>query len=152
MIGWREKLQDLIGMFTRIRAAWAKAERTIGATEPTQRLRISSEAYSDFSQNAPAADNSSDSHSGRWAHDMAELLKNAQGTLRGERDFTPEDIGQLRETMDAIAPIVAQSFWLRRRQPELGAPLDLFKSHLNELQATLEQSRVTLLAAGKPTG
>ena len=76
---------------------------------------------------------------------MAELLKNAQGTLRGERDFTPEDIGQLRETMDAMAPIVAQSFWLRRRQPELGAPLDLFKSHLNELQATLEQSRVTLL-------
>jgi hypothetical protein len=46
----------------------------------------------------------------------------------GERDFTPEDIGQLRETMDAMAPIVAQSFWLRRRQPELGAPLDLFKS------------------------
>jgi hypothetical protein len=44
------------------------------------------------------------------AHDMAELLKNAQGTLRGERDFTPEDIGQLRETMDAMAPIVAQSF------------------------------------------
>jgi hypothetical protein len=41
---------------------------------------------------------------------MAELLKNAQGTLRGERDFTPEDIGQLRETMDAMAPIVAQSF------------------------------------------
>ena len=59
----------------------------------------------------------------------------------GERDFTPEDIGQLRETMDAMAPIVAQSFWLRRRQPELGAPLDLFKSHLNELQARLEQSR-----------
>ena len=76
---------------------------------------------------------------------MAELLKNGQGTLRGERDFTPEDIGQLRETMDAMAPIVAQSFWLRRRQPELGAPLDLFKSHLNELQARLEQSRVTLL-------
>jgi hypothetical protein len=71
-------------MFTRIRAAWAKAERTIGATEPTQRLRISSEAYSGFSQNAPAA--------------------------------------------------------------------DLFKSHLNELQATLEQSRATLLAAGTPTG
>jgi len=41
---------------------------------------------------------------------MAELLKNAQGTLRGERDFTPEDTGQLRETMDAMAPIVAQSF------------------------------------------
>jgi hypothetical protein len=76
---------------------------------------------------------------------MAELLKNAQDALRGERDFTPEDIRQLRETMDAMAPIVAQSCELRRRQPELGAPLDLYKSHLNELQTTLEQIRVTLL-------
>jgi hypothetical protein len=67
MTGSREKLQDLIGMFTRSRAAWTKAERTIGATEPTQHLRISSEAYSGFSQNAPVADNSSDSHSGRWS-------------------------------------------------------------------------------------
>jgi hypothetical protein len=41
---------------------------------------------------------------------MAELLKNAQGALRGERDFTPDDIRQLRETMDAMAPIVAQSY------------------------------------------
>ncbi len=52
---------------------------------------------------------------------------------------------QLRETMDAMAPIVAQSYELRRRQPELGAPLDLYKSHLNEVQSTLEQIRVTLL-------
>jgi hypothetical protein len=67
MIGWRETLQDLIGMFACIRTAWAKAERTIGATAPTERLRISSEAYSGFSQNAPAADNSSDSHNGSWS-------------------------------------------------------------------------------------
>jgi hypothetical protein len=76
---------------------------------------------------------------------MAELLKNAQGALCGERDFAPEDIRQLREVMNAMAPIVAQSYELRRRQPELGVPLDLYKSHLNELQSTLEQIRVTLL-------
>jgi hypothetical protein len=76
---------------------------------------------------------------------MAELLKNAQGALRGERDCTPEDIRQLRETMDTMAPIVAQSYELRRRQPELGEPLDLYKSHLNELQTTVEQIRVMLL-------
>ena len=62
---------------------------------------------------------------------MAELFKNAQGARRGERDFTPEDVRQPRETMDALAPIVAQSYELRRRQPELGEPLDLYKSHLN---------------------
>jgi len=76
---------------------------------------------------------------------MAELLKNAEGTLRGECDFTPEDIRQLRGIMDAMAPIVAQSLELRQRQPELGVPLDLYKSHLHELQSTLEQIRVTLL-------
>jgi hypothetical protein len=76
---------------------------------------------------------------------MGELLKSAQGALRGERDFAREDIRQLREMMDAMAPIVAQSYELRRRQPELSAPLDLYKSHLNELQSTLEQIRVTLL-------
>jgi hypothetical protein len=59
-------------------------------------------------------------------------------------DFSSEDIRQLRETMDAMAPIVAQSYELRRRQPELGAPLDLYKSHLNKFQTTLEQIRVTL--------
>jgi hypothetical protein len=76
---------------------------------------------------------------------MAELLKNAEGALRGERDLTPEDIRQLREIMDAMAPIVAQSYELRRRKPELGAPLDLYKSQLNESRTTLEQIRVTLL-------
>lgn len=76
---------------------------------------------------------------------LTELLKNAQGTLRGERDFTPEDIQQLRGIVDAMAPIVARSFELLGRQPELGEPLDLYKSHLNELQSTLEQIRVTLL-------
>jgi flagellar biosynthetic protein FliS len=68
MTGSAEKLQELIGMFTRIRSAWAKAEQTIGASEPTQRLRISSEAHSGFSQNAPAGpENSSDSNGGRWS-------------------------------------------------------------------------------------
>jgi hypothetical protein len=68
MTGSREKLQELIGMLTRIRAAWARAEQTIGAAEPPQRLRISSEAHSGFSQNTPAAtENSSSSNSGRWS-------------------------------------------------------------------------------------
>ncbi len=56
-----------------------------------------------------------------------------------------EDMRQLRGIMDAMAPIVAQSYELRRRQPELGVPLDLYKSHLSELQSTLEQIRVTRL-------
>jgi flagellar protein FliS len=68
MTASREKMQELIGMFTRIRAAWAKAERNTGPSEPTQRLRISSEAHSGFAQNPPAIpENSSSSNSGRWS-------------------------------------------------------------------------------------
>ncbi len=70
---------------------------------------------------------------------LTELLKNAQGTLRGERDFTPEDIQQLRGIVDAMAPIVAQSFELLGRQPELGEPLDLYKSHLMNCRARLSR-------------
>jgi len=46
MTGAREKLQELIAMFTRIRAAWAKAERNTGPSEATEALRVSSEAHS----------------------------------------------------------------------------------------------------------
>ncbi len=68
MNGAREKLQELIGMFTRIRAAWAKAERNTGPSEPTQRLRVSSEPHSGIAKNPPTmADNSSGSNSGRWS-------------------------------------------------------------------------------------
>jgi hypothetical protein len=76
------------------------------------------------------------------------MFSNAQSALRGEHDFTPEDIRQLRETMDAMAPIVAQSYELRRRQPELGGPLDLYKSHFNELQHAGANTRDAVGAAG----
>jgi len=38
----REKLQEVIGMFTRLRAAWSQVERTVKPSEPTKRIRISS--------------------------------------------------------------------------------------------------------------
>jgi flagellar secretion chaperone FliS len=36
-------MQELVSMFTRMRAAWAKAEQSVSPAEPTQRLRISSQ-------------------------------------------------------------------------------------------------------------
>ena len=68
MTASREKLQELIGMFTRIRGAWAKAELNTGASEPKQRLRISSETSSGYAQTPPATlENSGESNSGRWS-------------------------------------------------------------------------------------
>jgi flagellar secretion chaperone FliS len=47
----REKFQELVSMFTRIRSAWSQVERTIAPSEASQRLRISSEPQPSFSQN-----------------------------------------------------------------------------------------------------
>jgi hypothetical protein len=68
MTASREKQQELIGMFTRLRAAWVKAEQNTGASEPNQRLRISSDPSAGHSQNPPAAlENPGESNSGRWS-------------------------------------------------------------------------------------
>jgi flagellar protein FliS len=50
-----DKLQELVSMFARLRAAWAHVERTVAPAEPTQRLRVSSQPE------APSATNISPS-------------------------------------------------------------------------------------------
>ena len=46
-------LEELVAMFTRMRAAWAKAESTVAPAEPTQRLRISSQPQAASPPNVP---------------------------------------------------------------------------------------------------
>jgi len=87
MTNSREKFQDLIEKFARLRAAWSKADRTVVPTSvPTVvpasvpsvqeiRPRISSSVPPDFSQSAPRAlqsaplpsENSEDSGRSRWS-------------------------------------------------------------------------------------
>jgi hypothetical protein len=38
----REQFEELLSMFTRIRAAWSRVERTVVPSPPTERLRVSS--------------------------------------------------------------------------------------------------------------
>jgi flagellar protein FliS len=60
-------LQELVSMFTRLRAAWAQAESKVAPSEPTQRLRVSSAPQGNFSQqSAPLPENTSASGSGGW--------------------------------------------------------------------------------------
>jgi flagellar secretion chaperone FliS len=47
-------MEELVSMFTRLRAAWAQVEKDVPAAEPTQRLRVSSQPQAAFSQNPPA--------------------------------------------------------------------------------------------------
>jgi flagellar secretion chaperone FliS len=60
-------MEELVSMFTRLRAAWAQVEKTVPAAEPTQRLRVSSQPQAALSQAAPApAENVQESSGGGW--------------------------------------------------------------------------------------
>lgn len=62
-----ETLQELVSMFTRLRAAWAQVERTVTPSEPSQQMRISSRPPGNFVQSAtPLPETSSGSGSGGW--------------------------------------------------------------------------------------
>jgi hypothetical protein len=77
---------------------------------------------------------------------LAELLEGARRALRGEGDFGVEEVRALRQPVEEMAPIVAESAELRQVRPELAGQLDLYKSNLGDLQTTLEQIRMMLLA------
>jgi len=62
-----EKLEELIAMFARLRAAWAQVERTLTPSEPTQEFRISSKPQAAIPQNVQvSAENSAGSVSKGW--------------------------------------------------------------------------------------
>ena len=64
----REKLAELIGMYTRVRAVWSQVERTIGPSEPSRELRISSMPQPITPQTVPVPPEDHDSTSnGEWS-------------------------------------------------------------------------------------
>jgi flagellar secretion chaperone FliS len=68
MMSSREKLREVISMYTKLRAAWSQVERTVKPSEPTELLRISSGPQSTFSQSpAIPPKNSTNSGSGGWS-------------------------------------------------------------------------------------
>lgn len=77
---------------------------------------------------------------------LAGLLEAAKLALRGEGDFSVDEVRALRQPVEQMAPIVAEAGELRRLRPELAGQLELYKSNLGDLQTTLEQIRIMLLA------
>ena len=77
---------------------------------------------------------------------LAGYLADAQRAIRGECDFGVEEVRRIRGPVDEMAPVMAHSMELLRMQPELAGHLDLYKSQLGDLQTTLGQIRVMLLA------
>lgn len=77
---------------------------------------------------------------------LAELLEGARRALRGECNFGVEEVRRIQQPVEEMAAIVARSAELRRMQPELAGELDLYKAQLGEMQTTLAQIRMMLLA------
>lgn len=77
---------------------------------------------------------------------IAGLLGEARSAVRGECDFSAEDVRKIRVPVEEMAPIIAESAELLRMQPELAGQIDLYITQLGELQSTLGQIRVMLLA------
>jgi hypothetical protein len=75
---------------------------------------------------------------------FAALLREARSSLRGGREFSVENVRQLRATLAEMAPVVAMSGELRRTNPGIAVSLDTYKSQLRELQELLVQIRVAL--------
>lgn len=73
-------------------------------------------------------------------------LADARRAVRGECEFGVEDVRRIRGPVEEMAPVLAHSTELLQLQPELAGQLDLYKSQLGELQTTLGQIRVVLLA------
>jgi hypothetical protein len=77
---------------------------------------------------------------------LAALLADTNRSLSGECEFGVEQVRALSQPLAIMAPILAREHELRSLQPELDAPLDLYKSLLRQLQTALDRVRVMLLA------
>lgn len=77
---------------------------------------------------------------------LAGYLEEARRAVRGECEFSVEEVRRIRGPVDEMGPVMANSAELLRMQPELAGQLDLYKSQLGDLQTTLGQIRVMLLA------
>jgi hypothetical protein len=77
---------------------------------------------------------------------LAAMLADTKRALAGEREFGVEQVRSLSEPIAAMALVMERAAELRKLHPEIAGPLDLYKSQLSELQTTLEQVRMMLLA------
>jgi len=156
-------LQGLVSMFARIRAAWGACGADGGSVG----------AYATPSCLHPSAGRAATEHfalGGQlfrgWKRRMEGLMyEAARQTLLSRQRFTSRDswrrrvalfaanatsvsksVRKIRGPVEEMGPIMAESTELLRMQPELEGQLELYKSQLGDLQTTLGQIRVMLLA------
>ena len=77
---------------------------------------------------------------------IRQLTERARASLRGECEFGLEDVREIREPIQEMEPIVINIHAIRESEPALSEQLDEYRSHIHELQTTLDQIRIMLLA------
>jgi flagellar secretion chaperone FliS len=63
----REKFQEVVSMYTKLRSAWSRVEQTVTPSEPTERLRISSQPQAGFPQTPPDPSGDPGGSTGSWS-------------------------------------------------------------------------------------
>ncbi|MGA2420787.1 MAG: hypothetical protein ABSG69_11935 [Candidatus Acidiferrum sp.] len=77
---------------------------------------------------------------------LAVALEGARRALRGEAVFAVAEVRHLSALLGAMVPVTPLFAELRRLRPEMAAPLDHYKSQLDELAVILRGVRLMLLA------
>jgi hypothetical protein len=83
---------------------------------------------------------------GRVNTRVGRLLHEARLALRGEGPFGVQQVRELSSQLAEMAPLWAQAPDLRVLRPELEPDLNLYQSHLGDLNSTLQQVHLMLLA------
>ena len=74
------------------------------------------------------------------------LIADTRRALSGQAEFGVAHVRALSDRLQAMAPIVNRAAELRRTDPRTGTALDTYTDLLGQLQTTLEQIHVLLLA------
>jgi len=77
---------------------------------------------------------------------VGSLLQEARLALRGERNFGVADVRALSAQISEMAAVFPAPFHPQIRRPEMTVQLDFYKAQLTELDTTLQQIRMMLLA------
>jgi hypothetical protein len=77
---------------------------------------------------------------------LKELISETRGALRGEQEFSVNQVRALSVRLQSMSPIVNRASEIRKSEPDTGQALDAYTELLRDLQIALEQIQVMLLA------
>lgn len=77
---------------------------------------------------------------------LAELLQATKSSLRGQRSFGVEEVREIQGPVNEMATLLEEANTVRCTAPEIDEQVTQYKTQLRDLQQTLDQVNVMLLA------